>query len=79
MAIVAVLSALLACSLLLLVLGGVLLRGISQLDLSFFTLPRPLFGQRGGVADALVGSALIVGMATGLAVPVAVLVAVYVS
>ncbi len=79
MAALAVLSALLACSLLFLVLGSVLLEGISQLDLSFFTLPRPLFGERGGIADALVGSALIVAMATALAVPLAVLVAVYVA
>jgi phosphate transport system permease protein len=75
----AILSALLACAMLLIVLGSVLLKGASQLDLSFFTKPKPLFGEKGGIADALVGSALIVGMSVVVAVPLAVLVAIYVS
>ena len=79
MAVLAVLSALLACALLFIVLGSVLSKGLSQLDASFFTKPKPLFGEKGGIADALVGSALIVGMAIVFAVPLAVLVAVYVS
>lgn len=77
--ILAVGSAVLACAILLLVLGTLVFKGFSQLNLDFFTKPRPLFGQQGGVADALVGSALIVGMAMLMAIPVAVLVAVYVS
>jgi phosphate transport system permease protein len=52
---------------------------VSQLDLSFFTKPKALFGEKSGIADALVGSALIVGMAALFSVPLAVLVAVYVS
>jgi phosphate transport system permease protein len=79
MAVLAVLSALLACAILFIVLGSVLSKGISQLDASFFTKPKPLFGQKGGIADALVGSALIIGMAIVFSVPLAVLVAVYVS
>jgi phosphate transport system permease protein len=79
MAVLAVLSALLACAILFVVLGSVLSKGISQLDVSFFTRPKPLFGQKGGIADALVGSALIVGLAIAFSVPLAVLVAVYVS
>lgn len=78
-AIAAVLSALLACAVLFIVLGSVLSKGISQLDLSFFTKPKALFGEKSGIADALVGSALIVGMATLFSVPLAVLVAVYIS
>jgi phosphate transport system permease protein len=78
-AIAAVLSAVLASAVLFLVLGSVLSKGISQLDLSFFTKPKALFGQKSGIADALVGSALIVGLATLFSVPLAVLVAVYVS
>lgn len=77
--ILAVGSAVLACAILLLVLGTLVFKGFSQLNIDFFTKPRPLFGQQGGVADALVGSALIVGMAMLMAIPVAVLVAVYVS
>src|SRR5262249_34370559 len=75
----AILSALLACAMLFIVLGSVLSKGLSQLDLSFFTKPKPLFGQKGGIADALVGTGLIVAMAIVFAVPLAVLVAVYVS
>src|SRR4029450_11873886 len=61
------------------VLGPVTYKGFSQLDLTFFTEPRPLFGQRGGIADALVGSAIIVGMAMLIAIPISVLVAIYMS
>jgi phosphate transport system permease protein len=75
----AILSALIACAILALVLGTVIYKGFSQLDLGFFTKPRPLFGEKGGIADALIGSALIVGMAMIMAIPVAVLVAIYMS
>jgi len=79
MAVLAILSALLACAILFIVLGSVVSKGLSQIDISFFTKPKPLFGEKGGIADALVGSALIVGMAILFSVPLAVLVAVYVS
>jgi phosphate transport system permease protein len=75
----AVFSAVIAVGILGLVLGSVLLKGLSALDLAFFTKPRPLFGEEGGIADALVGSALIVGMCMVIAIPVAVLVAIYIS
>jgi phosphate transport system permease protein len=74
-----VLSALVAVAILGLVLGTVLFKGFSELSLSFFTEPRPLFGEKGGIADALVGSALIVGMAMLFAIPFAVLVAIYMA
>ena len=61
------------------VLGTLIYKGASQLNLDFFTKARPLFGEKGGVADALVGTALIVGMAMLMAIPVAVLVAIYMS
>jgi phosphate transport system permease protein len=75
----AFLAALLACGILAVVLGTLVYKGASQLNLDFFTKARPLFGQKGGVADALVGTALIVGMAMLMAIPVAVLVAIYMS
>jgi phosphate transport system permease protein len=78
-AVVAILSAILAVLILALVLGTLIFKGISQLDIDFFTKARPLFGQKGGIADALVGSILIVGMATLFAVPLAVLVAIYIE
>jgi phosphate transport system permease protein len=75
----AFLAALLACGILAVVLGTLIYKGASQLNLEFFTKARPLFGQKGGVADALVGTALIVGMAMLMAIPFAVLVAIYMS
>jgi phosphate transport system permease protein len=75
----AVLSAILACAILAVVLATVLYKGFSQLSLDFLTKPRPLFGEKGGIADALVGSALIVGMAMLIAVPVSILVAIFMS
>jgi phosphate transport system permease protein len=75
----AVFSALLACGILAVVLGTLVYKGFSQLSLSFFTEPRPLFGEQGGIADALIGSAIIVGMAMFFAIPIAVLVAIYMA
>jgi len=77
--IAAILSAVLACAILAVVLGTLVYKGFSQLDLTFFTKPRPLFGEKGGIADALIGSAIIVGMAMLIAIPVSVLVAIYMS
>jgi phosphate transport system permease protein len=77
--ILAIASALIACGILLLVLGTLVYKGFSQLSLDFFTKARPLFGEQGGIADALVGSVLIVGMAMLMAIPVSVLVAIYMS
>ena len=77
--VMALLSALFACAILALVLGTLIYKGFSQLNIDFFTKSRPLFGEKGGIADALVGSALIVGMAMIMAIPVAVLVAIYMS
>ena len=72
-------SAILACGILIAVLGTLVYKGFSQLNVGFFTKARPLFGEKGGIADALVGSALIVGMAMIIAIPVSVLVAIYMS
>jgi phosphate transport system permease protein len=72
-------SAVLACGILVLVLGTLVAKGASSLNVDFFTKARPLFGEEGGIADALVGSALIVGLAMIMAIPVSVLVAIYMS
>ena len=77
--VLAIASAVLACGILLVVLGTLVYKGFSQLNVDFFTKARPLFGEKGGIADALVGSALIVGMAMIIAIPVSVLVAIYMS
>jgi phosphate transport system permease protein len=75
----ACLAAVVAVGILALVLGTVLHKGLSALSVSFFTKPRPLFGEEGGIADALVGSAIIVGLCMLIAIPIAVLVAIYMS
>jgi phosphate transport system permease protein len=77
--VLAFLAALLACGILAVVLATLIYKGFSELSLDFFTKPRPLFGEEGGIADALVGTALIVGMAMVMAIPVAVLVAIYMA
>jgi len=77
--VLSLLAALLACGILAIVLGTLIYKGFSQLNLDFFTKPRPLYGENGGVADALIGSAIIVAMAMLMAIPVAVLVAIYMS
>jgi phosphate transport system permease protein len=77
--VLALFAALLACAILAVVLGTLIYKGFSQLSLDFFTKARPLYGEKGGVADALVGTVLIVGMAMLIAIPFSVLVAIYMS
>jgi phosphate transport system permease protein len=55
-------------------------QGVSFLSLDFFThLPTPVGVPGGGVANALMGSAVTVGLATLMAVPVGLLTAIYVA
>jgi phosphate transport system permease protein len=55
-------------------------RGASELSWGFLTSPLPLFGQPGGgIAPLIVGSALIVGIATVIALPLGVLTALFLS
>jgi phosphate transport system permease protein len=55
-------------------------RGIAAINLDFVVKGPALFGQSGGgIAPAIVGSALLVGIATIIALPFGVLTAVYVS
>ena len=68
----AIAAALAAVAVLGLVLYTVVSKGLSELSPDLFTEPRPLFGETGGIADALIGSALIVGIATLIAKPVAI-------
>ena len=62
------------------VVWSVFSRGVHALNWDFFTKGPALFGQTGGgVAPALVGSLLLVGIATVMALPVGVLTAIFVS
>src|SRR4029077_12030343 len=61
-------------------LGSVLSRGYHALSWSFFTKGPAVFGQTGGgIAPAFVGTALLVAIAAAIAVPLGVLLAIYVS
>jgi phosphate transport system permease protein len=76
----ATLAALAAVAVLALIVISVARRGAGALSWDFFTKTAATFGQTGGgVAHALVGSLVLVAVATAMAVPVGVLVAVYVS
>ncbi len=63
---------------LLFILGYIVFRGVSALDWNFFTkLPEPVGESGGGLANAIVGSFLLVGLAAAFAVPLGILAAVY--
>jgi phosphate transport system permease protein len=76
----AVLAAVAAVAVLGVLVWSVFSRGVSALSLDFFTKGPALFGESGGgIAPAIVGSALLVAIATALALPFGVLTAIYVS
>lgn len=70
----------LTCLPLFLILGYITYRGAGSLSWNFFTrLPRPQGESGGGLANALVGSAILVGLATLLALPIGLLAAIFLS
>jgi phosphate transport system permease protein len=80
MEVIATLAALVAIAVLAIVVVSVALRGAGALNWDFFTKPQALFGQPGGgIANALVGTILLIAMATAIAVPVGVLAAIYLT
>lgn len=73
-------AAVIALAALGLVVVSVVLRAWPALHLSLFThTPNLLGGPGGGISSAIVGSALIVGMATGMALPVGVSTAIFMT
>ena len=77
----AVLAAILAIAVLAVVIWSVGSRGVGAINVDFF-LRGPssdFFGGQGGIAPALVGSLLLVGVATLIALPMGVLTALFVS
>lgn len=65
---------------LLLILGYVAIQGIQALNPAFFLeLPHPVGVEGGGVANGIVGSLIIVGIATLMALPVGVLTGIYLA
>jgi phosphate transport system permease protein len=66
----AVLMAILVVAPLLAVFGYLMVRGVGSLNLAFFThLPVPVGEKGGGVANAIVGSGMILGIASLIGVP----------
>ena len=73
-------AALAAVAVLGIVVFAVFKRGASQLSIGFLTHNPPQFpGPGGGIAPALVGTAVIVGLATAIAMPIGVLIALYLT
>jgi phosphate transport system permease protein len=73
-------AALVAIVALSIVVWSVFSRGVGALNWDFFTKGPPTFGESGGgVAPALTGSLLLVGIGTVMALPFGVLTAIYVS
>jgi phosphate transport system permease protein len=80
MEVVATLAAVVAVGVLVLVVVSVAVRGAGALSWDFFTEPQALFGQPGGgIANAIIGTLLLMVLATAMAVPVGVLCAIYLT
>jgi phosphate transport system permease protein len=76
----ATLAAILAVAVLAIVVWSVFKHGASALSWDFLTKPPPAFGgSNGGIATAIVGTALVVGIATALAMPLGILIALFVT
>lgn len=73
------LAAAVAVAILVVVVVSVAVRGAHALSWRFLTTPPSLFGAAGGISSAIVGSAVIVAMATAMAVPVGVLAAIFLT
>ena len=74
----ATLAALAAVAMLAIVVWSVAKRGAGVLSWGFLTEDLPLFGQPGGgIAPLIVGSAILVGIATAIALPIGVCIAIF--
>jgi len=61
-----------------LILGYLVVKGVTSLNFDFFTqLPKPVGEAGGGMANAIVGTFILIGLACSFAVPVGVLTGVY--
>lgn len=80
MEVIATLAAGLAVAVLAIVIGSVVIKGASALNFDFLTKDPAPFGQPGGgIANAIVGTLILVGLASAIAVPVGILIAIYTS
>ncbi|MCE5255955.1 MAG: phosphate ABC transporter permease PstA [Spirochaetaceae bacterium] len=61
-------------------LGKIFINGVKALNLDFFTKAQKPFGEPGGgIANAIIGSVIVVLLATVISLPIAVLVALYLA
>jgi phosphate transport system permease protein len=80
MEVIATVAAFVSVALLAIVVVSVAKRGAGAISWDFFTKPQALFGQPGGgIANAIVGTVLLVLMAAAMALPVGVLTAIYLA
>jgi phosphate transport system permease protein len=78
--VITALATLLAVATLVVVIGSIIARGAGALNLAFFTQVPAVFGQTGGgIAPAIVGSAVLIGWATLFSLPLGVLAAIYLT
>lgn len=78
MEVLATFAALLAVAVLLIVIGSVVVKGASAINLDFFIKDPAPFGQSGGgIANAIVGTLLLIALASVAALPVGILVGIY--
>ena len=76
--VVSTIATVLAVAVLVIVVGSVFLKGVGALSWHFLTTPTGLFGDTsGGISNAIVGSAIIIGIAAAMAIPIGILVAIY--
>ncbi len=80
MFVVAVMCVLLAVLPLTLIFGYTLMQGVAALNVDFFTqMPKPVGETGGGMANALVGSAILVGLGGLLGLPVGIMAGIYLA
>lgn len=73
-------SAVACVGVLFLILSYIVIKGIGGISLEFFTAtPRPLGEEGGGVANAIVGTLIMVGIASAIAIPLGLGAGIYIS
>ncbi len=72
-------AAMLAVAVLIIVIASIAAKGASALSLDFFTKAPPLDGAGGGILPEIVGTGLIVGLATAFALPIGILIAIFLN
>lgn len=72
-------AALLAVAVLIIVIASIVGKGASALSLDFFIKPPPVDGAGGGILPEIVGTGLIVGLATAFALPIGILIALFLN